>query len=131
MTTAITVTTTAKRQILDLTSLVEAELAKSKVKEGLCHLFVAHTTAAVTIGEMGERTPEDFLAFLDRITPDMEFQHTHDPRHAPDHMIGSLVGPSLTIPIANGRLVLGTWQRIYFVELDGPRERQVALTMIS
>ena len=127
----IVVQTETKRQIVDLTDEVNRKIASHKIADGLCTLFVKHTTAVITIGEVEGGTAEDFLKFIEKIIPTMEFRHTHKENHAPDHMIGSLVGPDLTIPVKGGQLDLGTWQRIMFVELDGPRERSVALTLIT
>jgi len=128
---ALVIPTTQKREIVDLTDRVQQLIDNANLNHGTCHLFVQHTTAAITTGEMGENTPDDFLNFLAKLVPTMEFRHTHDPSHAPDHMLASLVGQSLTIPAEAGKLALGTWQRIYLVEFDGPRERSVIVTMTT
>jgi secondary thiamine-phosphate synthase enzyme len=67
---------------------------------------------------------------LEKMIPAIRFRHAHDPSHAPDHMISSIVGASLLLPVRGGELVLGTWQRILFVECNGPRNRQVAITVL-
>lgn len=100
------------------------------IGEGLCHLFVTHTTAGVTTGEIGEGTEQDFLEIVEQMIPRIRFRHAHDPSHAWSHMAASIVGPSLTIPVSAGALVLGTWQSVMLVELDGPRERQVHVTVV-
>ena len=125
----IVVQTETKRQIVDLTDEVNRKISSHKIADGLCTLFVKHTTAVLTIGEVEGGTADDFLEFIKKIIPRMQFRHTHKDNHAPDHLIGSLVGPNLSVPIKRGQLDLGTWQRIMFVELDGPRERTVEIVL--
>jgi secondary thiamine-phosphate synthase enzyme len=117
--------TTKLKDIVDLTSRLNAAVKKQKVQEGVCHVFLAHTTAALTTGEIGEGTEEDLLEVVEQMIPRIRFRHGHDPSHAWSHMAASILGPSLTVPIAHGKLVLGTWQSVLLVELDGPREREV------
>jgi secondary thiamine-phosphate synthase enzyme len=96
----------------------------------VCALFVTHTTAALTTGEIGEGTEQDLLEVAEQIIPSIRFRHAHDPSHAWSHMAASILGPSLTLPIVDGRLALGTWQSVMLVELDGPRERTVYVTLL-
>lgn len=126
--TEISISTRRKKQVLDITDQVQQ--CVSKIDTGICNVFVAHTTAAVTTGEAIEGTDEDLMEVLERIIPRIDFRHQHDPAHAPDHMISSIVGASVTIPIRNGRLVLGTWQSILLVECNGPRDRTVVVTTV-
>lgn len=118
------------KQVVDLTDQVNALIAKRKVTEGVCCLFVTHTTAALTTGEVGEGTEEDLLEVVEQMIPKMHFRHAHDPSHAWSHMASSILGPSLTVPISGSRLALGTWQSILLIELDGPRQREVRVTLI-
>ena len=118
------------KQIVDLTDRVNALVAKRKMTEGLCCLFVTHTTACVTTGEVGEGTEKDLLDVVQEIIPKIDFRHGHDPSHAWAHMASSILGPSLTVPVSGGKLLLGTWQSILLVELDGPRDRDVHVTLI-
>ena len=115
--------TTKLKDIVDLTPQLNAAIKKRKVQEGLCYLFLTHTTAALTTGEIGEGTEQDLLDVVEQMIPRIRFRHGHDPSHAWSHMAASILGPSLTIPIATGKLVLGTWQSVLLIELDGPRER--------
>jgi secondary thiamine-phosphate synthase enzyme len=124
------ISTTELKQVVDLTDQVQAVVRQAKVKDGLCHVFVTHTTAAVTTGEIGEGTEQDFLEIAEQMIPPIRFRHAHDPSHAWSHMAASMVGPSLTIPLSAGKLVLGTWQSVMLVELDGPRERYVYVTLL-
>jgi secondary thiamine-phosphate synthase enzyme len=123
------VRTTARKQVVDLAERVEAVIRKAKMQEGLCALFITHTTAALTTGEIGEGTEQDFLQVVEQMIPRIQFRHAHDPSHAWSHMASSILGPSLTIPVSVGKLVLGTWQSVMLVELDGPRERTVHVTV--
>ena len=127
---ALRINTTAAKEIIDLTDRLEPVIRKAKLQEGLCALFVTHTTAALTTGEIGEGTDEDLLKVVEEIIPRIRFQHAHNPAHAWSHMASSILGPSLTVPVSAGRLVLGTWQSVLLVELDGPRERIVYVTLI-
>ena len=127
----IRIRTEERKAVVNLTSHIDSVLKTSQVRTGLCTVFVGHTTAAITTGEIGEGTEEDFLDIVEKLIPPIRFRHAHDPSHAWSHMAASLIGPSVTIPVSNGRLVLGTWQAIMLVELDGPRERQVHVSIVS
>ena len=127
---ALRINTTAAKEIIDLTDRLELVIRKAKLQEGLCALFVTHTTAALTTGEIGEGTDEDLLKVVEEIIPRIRFQHAHNPAHAWSHMASSILGPSLAVPVSAGKLVLGTWQSVILVELDGPRERIVYVTLI-
>ena len=129
--TIVKITTRRDKQVLDITDRVEQYVGQSEVQVGLCNVFVTHTTAAITTGEAIEGTDEDLMEVLERIIPNIKFRHEHDPSHAPDHMIGSIVGASITIPIDGGKLQLGTWQRVLLVECNGPRERKVVISVVG
>jgi secondary thiamine-phosphate synthase enzyme len=122
--------TSQLKQVVDLTDRIETLIHKAKMQEGLCSLFITHTTAALTTGEIGEGTEQDFLEVVEQMIPKIQFRHAHDPSHAWSHMASSILGPSLTIPVSGGKLVLGTWQSVMLVELDGPRDRDVHVTLI-
>jgi secondary thiamine-phosphate synthase enzyme len=126
----VSISSRRAKQVIDITDRVEQVLAQSGICEGLCNLFIAHTTAAITTGESIEGTDEDLMETLEKIIPNIRFRHAHDPSHAPDHMISSIVGSSLSIPIANGKLRLGTWQRVLLVECNGPRRRECVVTIL-
>ena len=118
------------KEIVDLTERIQSLVRHAKMRDGLCALFVAHTTAALTTGEIGEGTEEDLLDVVQQIIPSIRFRHAHDPSHAWSHMAASILGPSLTLPVVDGQLALGTWQSVMLVELDGPRERTVHVTLL-
>jgi secondary thiamine-phosphate synthase enzyme len=121
----VRVATSRRKQIVDLTACVNELIRQAKLQEGLCSLFLAHTTAALTTGEVGEGTEDDLLDVVEQMIPKIRFRHAHDPAHAWSHMAASILGPSLTLPIRDGMLALGTWQSVLLVELDGPRQREV------
>ena len=127
--TTTKISTRRPKQVLDITDRVQQAVSESGVQSGLCNIFVTHTTAGITTGESIEGTDEDLMEVLERLIPEIKFRHEHDPSHAPDHMISSILGPSVTVPIRNGKLQLGTWQSVLFVECNGPRERNVVITM--
>lgn len=121
----IDVSTGSRTQFLDITTRVASELSKTGLHNGTCHVYVPHTTAGLTINENADPdVARDILAGLARLVP-----ATGDYRHAEGnsdaHIKASLVGFSLTVPVIDGHLFLGTWQAIYFCEFDGPRDRSV------
>lgn len=131
MTDTLTISTTARKQVIDLTDRVNGLVTQAGMTEGICTLFLTHTTAALTTGEVGEGTEEDLLEVVERIIPQLRFRHAHNPSHAWSHMASSLIGPSLPIPVADGGLVLGTWQSVLLVELDGPKQRTIRVTLMA
>jgi secondary thiamine-phosphate synthase enzyme len=127
----IAIQTSSDKQVVDITARIENYLGQTGVVEGLCNIFVTHTTAAITTGEAIEGTDEDLMETLERIIPQIRFRHAHDPSHAPDHMISSIVGASLSVPVRDGKLALGTWQRVLLVECNGPRTRNIVVSVVS
>jgi secondary thiamine-phosphate synthase enzyme len=119
----ITISTKKKDEVVDITETVENLLQEMKTQSGTCIIFVAHTTCALTTADLDPGTDLDFLNALRRMLPHMSYRHPHDPSHTPDHILSSILGPSLAIPYQDGQLLLGTWQRVILVELDGPRRR--------
>jgi secondary thiamine-phosphate synthase enzyme len=125
------VRTRKKREVVDLTDLVEEQLKKEHVPTGICHLLVLHTTAALTTADLDPGTDLDMLDALEAMMPKLRYRHPHDPSHVPDHILSALIGTSLSLPFENRKLVLGTWQRVVLIELDGPRERELALSVFA
>jgi len=116
---------------INITDEVQKAVSASGVREGICVVFVPHTTAAVTINENADPdVPHDVNLALNVISPDRrEFQHSEGNSAA--HTKSSLVGPSITLIVSGGRLLLGTWQGIWFNEYDGPRNRKVHVRVIG
>jgi len=125
------VRTNGQTDWINVTSEVQKAVAASGVKEGICVVFVPHTTAAVTVNENADPdVPRDVNYALNMISPDRrEFQHGEGNSAA--HTKTSLVGPSLTLIVSGGRLLLGTWQGIWFNEYDGPRTRTVNVRVLG
>jgi secondary thiamine-phosphate synthase enzyme len=124
----ITIATKKKDEVVDITETVENLLQEMKAPSGTCVVFVAHTTCALTTADLDPGTDLDFLNALRRILPHISYRHPHDPSHTPDHILSSILGPSLAIPYQDGQLLLGTWQRVILVELDGPRQRTLHIS---
>lgn len=126
----VIIKTGSKKQVLDITDLINKEIAKQNIQQGLVNLFLTHTTASLTTADLDPGTDLDMLDAFEEMIPKLKYRHPHDPSHTPDHILSSLIGTSLTLPVENGQLVLGTWQRAILVEFDGPRERQIVLNFI-
>lgn len=123
---------TSKRNVLvDITSQVKKIVSNSKVNDGICVVYCPHTTGAITINESYDPAVQDDLAFaLNKLIPNMK-EFIHAEGNSDSHTKTSLVGPSETLIINNGQLMLGRWQGIYFAEFDGPRTREVWIKMIG
>ena len=119
-----TIATRDRNEIVDITPAVGEAVRKSGVKEGMCVVYVPHTTAAVTINENADPdVKQDMLKKLGTMIPHNEGYYQHGEGNSDSHVKTALVGPSVTLIIDQGRLVLGTWQGIYFCEFDSPRCR--------
>lgn len=127
----IELSTSKSTQMVDITGEVERIVSQSGVKEGTCHLFTPHTTAGLTINENADPTvTADILMELNKIIPfDDSYRHTEGNSAA--HIKSSLVGVSLSVFVTGGRLLLGTWQGLYFCEFDGPRRRKVLVKVVE
>ena len=127
----LTVSTSRKTEFIDITGQIAAEVSKSGVKDGLLMVFVPHTTAAVTINEGADPSvKEDVLMVLNKIVP-WDERYRHAEGNSPAHVKSSLIGCSELVAVENGKLVLGTWQSIFFCEFDGPRSRKARLKWVS
>jgi secondary thiamine-phosphate synthase enzyme len=121
-------------QIVDITREVRTFVASSGIRDGLCTIFTPHATAAIVINENDDpNIAVDFLAALRKMVKDRDgWLHDRVDGNAAAHIKSALLGPSETIPVADGDLELGTWQNVFFVELDGPRgQRNVILGMVG
>jgi len=125
----LSVKTQRKREIIDITDVVQKSLHSDS--SGVCHLTVLHTTAALTTADLDPGTDLDMLDAFEALIPKLHYRHPHDPSHVPDHILSALIGTSVTQPVHKGELVLGTWQRIVLVELDGPRSRDLVLVFLE
>lgn len=117
-----------KREVVDITDLINQEIQGFNIQKGVCHIFLLHTTAALTTADLDPGgTDIDYLEVCEKIIPKINFRHPHNPTHMPSHILSSLIGTSLVLPIENGRLLLGTWQRVVLIEFEGPRSREIVL----
>ena len=121
-----------KREIVDITQKLEAILWKNYAdKTGICQLNLLHTTAALTTADLDPGTDLDMLDAFDIMVPNLDYRHEHNPEHVPDHILSAMIGTSLGLAVESGLLLLGTWQRVVLVELDGPREREMVVGLIE
>ena len=128
--TELTIKTSRKRELVDVTGAVQAIVAKSAMEEGLCSVYVAHATAAIIVNENDDpNVCVDFLDALDRLVPAGIWRHDRVDGNAASHIQAAMLGPGEVIPIRRGQLCLGRWQAIMLAELDGPRERRVLITL--
>jgi secondary thiamine-phosphate synthase enzyme len=126
----LTVKTTSKTDLIDITSRIQELIQGNDIQEGLCFLYVPHTTAAVTINESADPdVRSDILMVLNQVIP-WQADYRHMEGNSPAHIKSSLMGASELIAIENKRLVLGTWQGIFFCEFDGPRTRKVHVRLL-
>jgi secondary thiamine-phosphate synthase enzyme len=127
----LTVKTSAQTEMVDITAEVRQVVAKTGIKEGLCMLYVPHTTAGITINESADPgVRADILMVLNRTVP-WKDDYRHLEGNSPAHVKSTLTGVSQVIAIENGSLVLGTWQGIFFCEFDGPRTRTVHVRILE
>ena len=126
--TRLKITTHKKRSIIDITEQLQSQLRRNHAQSsGMCHLLVLHTTAALTTADLDPGTDLDMLDAFEAMMPKLHYRHPHDPSHMPDHILSALIGTSISLIVEEGTLVLGTWQRVVLIELDGPRTREIAM----
>ncbi len=125
----LAIKTRDKQQVIDITDEVQAHL---EPKAKAVTVFTAHTTCAVTTADLDPGgTDQDYLDAIREMIPKLNYRHPHDPNHVWAHIASSIIGPSITISVIDGKLALGTWQRIVLIELDGPRQRTIHVTLLS
>lgn len=131
MLTEIRIRTTTKRQMIDLTARVAEIVARADVAEGLCSVYTPHATAAIVINENDDpNVCVDVLDALDRLIPAGVWRHDKVDGNAASHIQATILGPGETIPVRGRNLLLGRWQAVMLVELDGPRDRRVVVTVL-
>jgi secondary thiamine-phosphate synthase enzyme len=119
------VSTGSRMEFVDITSQVQKQVAQAGIRDGICYVYNPHTTAGLTINEGADpAVQDDIVAVLKKIIP-FDHPYRHMEGNSPAHIMASLMGSSVTVFVENGRLVLGTWQKIFFCEFDGPRSRKV------
>ncbi|HIE27893.1 TPA: YjbQ family protein [Candidatus Poribacteria bacterium] len=127
----IEIITRTQTEFVNVTSQIQELVGQSEVNEGICYLYVPHTTAAVTINESADRNVvKDIIFTLNKVIP-FEDKYRHLEGNSAAHIKASIIGPSETIPVENGRLMLGTWQGIFFGEFDGPKRRKMLVKIVA
>lgn len=132
MTKHIPVSTSRKVQVMDITSIILNEINIDNLNNGLLTLYCPHSTAAITINEPESNLISDFENYFnDVFDPKQSYAHNRIDNNARAHLISGLIGASLSIPILNNNLILGTWQGILFLEFDGPRNRNIYFNILK
>jgi len=125
------VETKQNEEFIDITDLVNKSLSSEKIKEGILHIFVPHATAGLIINENADpNVSKDILNLLNKIVPKGKWLHDKVDSNGDAHIKSSLIGNSVSIPVKDGKLCLGTWQDIFLCEFDGPRQRKIILNLI-
>lgn len=128
----LTIETKKREEIIDITPKILKLVEESKTKEGLCLIYVPHATAAITINENADQNIAlDFLEALNKLIPEGKWRHDKIDNNGAAHIKSAIIGPSVTIPIKNSSLLLGTWQGIMLCEFDGPRKRKVIVKIVE
>lgn len=130
---SFTISTNQKQEIINITGKVSGAVKKSKVKSGICTIFTSHATAAIIINENADQCLcDDIINALNKLIPEHDdYAHDRIDNNAAAHIKAALLGPSEAIPINNNELLLGAWQAVALVELDGPRQRAVHVSVIE
>jgi len=125
------ISTNQKEEVIDIGEKVENFIKKLNFSDArLCNLFLIHTTAALATADLDPGTDLDILDALREMIPKLKYRHPHDPEHVGDHILSTIIGQSLLLPLDNGKLVLGSWQKVVLLEFDGPRKREIYVTLI-
>lgn len=129
--TTISLSTEGETQFIDITGKVENSVAETKAKEGVAVIYTKHTTTALFINEGERGLLRDYERLMQLLPKGAGYEHDRIDSNAHAHLRAVLLGSSVTVPIREGGLQLGTWQRIFFAELDGPRQRRVIIQVIG
>jgi secondary thiamine-phosphate synthase enzyme len=130
MQTEFTIRSQRQYEMLDITARVAKIVGEAKVEEGMCSVYVPHATAAIVINENDDpNLCDDVLDALAKLVPEGIWRHDRIDSNGAAHIKAAILGPSETVPVLGGKLLLGTWQAIMLVELDGPRQRRVIVTV--
>lgn len=128
----IEIDTNGPAEAIDITRKVDMALQEDEIENGIAFIFTLHTTTGLTVNEADPSLMKDMMNLLDKLAPEKgDYLHDHDEGNAHAHLRAALIGNSVTIPVTEGRMRLGTWQRILFFEFDGPRRRRIYIKTIS
>ncbi|MFB6212631.1 MAG: secondary thiamine-phosphate synthase enzyme YjbQ [Candidatus Magasanikbacteria bacterium] len=126
-----TVSTSQSQEVVNITDRINSSLGDLEANEGVVHITVLHTTAALTTADLDPGTDKDMLDAFREMIPDLDYRHPHNPDHVDDHILSTLIGPTITLPVEGGKLMLGTWQEVVLFEFNGPRDRELVLNFKS
>lgn len=126
---SFTINTSKQEELIDITSKVQKILQELKISDGICVVFIPHTTAGITINENADPDVRGDIVKGLKVIPSSGYRHSEG--NSPAHIKASIIGSSIMIVIEKGELMLGTWQGIYFAEFDGPRQRSVWIKVIG
>lgn len=130
--TSVEISTGSRVELVDITEHIERALRESGLRRGVLHIYVPHTTAALLVNENESGLLSDLSREVRKLVDwQAEYSHNRIDNNAPAHLSAALLGPSLSLPVADSRLLIGTWQSIFFVEFDGPRNRWTTITVIG
>lgn len=118
-------------ELVDITNKVEQVIKESKIENGLVLIFAPHSTAAIVLTENESGLKKDWLAVLKKLVSGIDFLHNQIDNNADSHILSGLLGQGKILAVENGELILGTWQQILLVELDGPKKRRIIVKIIS
>jgi secondary thiamine-phosphate synthase enzyme len=128
----INIKTNNREEFIDITELIREIISKENFDEGLVHIFVPHATSGITINENADpNLPKDINNFLNKLVNKGGWMHDKIDNNADSHIKASLIGSSVSVPVENGKLMLGTWQNIFLCEFDGPKNRKLFLNFIK
>ncbi len=124
------ITTQSQSELRDITAQIRQAVSDQGIQDGVCHLFVPHTTAGLTLNENWDPDVRgDLVRALEALVPDVRFRHSEG--NSPAHLLSTLAGASQTLLVRGGKLVLGSWQGVYLAEFDGPRRRRVLVKTVA
>lgn len=124
--------TTSRVEIIDITSSIDAALSESGLRKGLVNVYSKHSTSAVFINENESGLVEDYLNLIESLVPTgNNYKHDRIDNNADSHLRSFIIGNNQTIPFESGRIDLGTWQSVFFLDMDGPRNRKITITIIG
>jgi secondary thiamine-phosphate synthase enzyme len=131
MINSLTIKSAKAEEVVDITEKVQQVVRENKFNDGICILFVTHTTCALSTADLDPGTDKDMLDAFRGMIPKLDYRHPHDPSHVGDHILATQIGPSAVVPVKKGDLVLGTWQRVVMIEFNGPRKRDIVVSCIA
>ncbi len=132
LTEVLELKTTERVQIIDITPNIDAALGECGLRKGLVNVYSKHSTSALFINENESGLLEDYLNLMEKLVPTGDnYQHDRIDNNADSHLRSFLVGNNETVPFENGSMSLGTWQSVFFLEMDGPRNRKITITIMG